>query len=365
MDLGNIVQAACLAHDIGNPPFGHAGEKAVSFWFQGSGRKYLAGLDENDVRDLSKCEGNAQGFRILTQTESNVFRGGLRLTYATLGAFMKYPRTSAQGGTKFGVYLSEEGILDEIASGLGLIRLEGDKWCRHPLAFLTEAADDICYAVLDLEDAVELRVLQFREVANLLLTVLDEETRSKIEDSIVDENEFRVNFSRIRGPVFDALIEAAVNAFVLNSGRIMSGTAGETPLFSLLAKDDPHRLLIDDAKEMGRIDVYPEEFKSEVELGCFTTLAILLDAFCAAAVEQAQCLTDPMERMTLSHKSDLVLRKLGNHAPNAENAPDKRGWNNYLCLRRVLDYILGMTDNFARDLSRHLRGDTAYYSPYT
>ena len=170
-DIGNIVQAACLAHDLGNPPFGHAGEEAIIHWFD-QNRDALPNVMQEDFRhDVNSLEGNAQGFRIITQLENHLFTGGLRLTYATLGAFQKYPWTSRKREKKFGAYISEEPILDRVFAELGLERRGVHGWCRHPLAHLVEAADDICYAIIDIEDAVELGIIKFPEAAEVLLSV--------------------------------------------------------------------------------------------------------------------------------------------------------------------------------------------------
>jgi dGTPase len=144
-DLGTIVHAACLAHDLGNPPFGHGGEEGMIYWFETNGPNFFRNLSPEHKRDLIAVEGNAQGFRTIAQTENHLFDGGLQLTYATLGTFHKYPWTSRNGYKKFGSFLSEERILDAVCNELGLIQTGPSSWCRHPLAHLVEAADDICY----------------------------------------------------------------------------------------------------------------------------------------------------------------------------------------------------------------------------
>jgi dGTPase len=172
-DLGTIVHAACLAHDLGNPPFGHGGEEGMIHWFETNGPSIFANLSNDHRRDLISVEGNAQGFRIVGQTENHLFDGGLQLTYATLGAFHKYPWTSRKGEKKFGSFLSEEDLLNRIGEKLGLVSTGASLWCRHPLAHLVEAADDICYSIIDLEDAVELRILSFEQVVEFFLESFD------------------------------------------------------------------------------------------------------------------------------------------------------------------------------------------------
>ena len=131
------------------------------YWFETQGPSLFKNLSSEYKHDLIAVEGNAQGFRIITQTENHLFKGGLQLTYATLGAFHKYPRTSRAGQKKFGCYLAEEHILEQVGQKLGLVQTGPNTWCRHPLAHLVEAADDICYSIIDLEDAVELKILSF------------------------------------------------------------------------------------------------------------------------------------------------------------------------------------------------------------
>ncbi|MDX1788465.1 MAG: dNTP triphosphohydrolase, partial [Psychrobacter sp.] len=186
-DVGVIVQAACLAHDIGNPPFGHAGEYAIRDWFMHPERqKVLQNLNNNEQLDLLAYEGNAQGFRILARNEHHPDLGGMRLTCATLGAFMKYPWLAThsnliyQGSPttnmqKFGCFYSEAAQLEELAARLHLPRSEKhDGFARHPLAYLLEAADDICYALIDLEDGINLNMLSYAEVAAIFYELIGE-----------------------------------------------------------------------------------------------------------------------------------------------------------------------------------------------
>ena len=163
--LGMIVSTACLAHDIGNPPFGHAGEQAISQWFRDKGKEFLCPLTEQQKRDFLNFEGNAQGFRILTRLQHPGNNGGLQLTYATLSAFSKYPTSSIavskENGNssvarkKHGFFAADKQAFSQVAKTVGLIPSDREEsWCRHPLAFLVEAADDICYSIIDLEDGV-------------------------------------------------------------------------------------------------------------------------------------------------------------------------------------------------------------------
>ena len=353
-DLGTIVQAACLAHDVGNPPFGHAGEEAIIHWFDQNRDKLPAYIQEDLKHDLSSLEGNAQGFRIVTQLENHVFTGGLRLTYATLGAFQKYPWTSRKGEKKFGAYITEAAILDKIFGELGLEKRGDNAWCRHPLAHLVEAADDICYAIIDIEDAVELGILRFEEAKDVLLALFTNEERLTIEQTLVPPKMHRVNFARMRGQVFDKTISGAIEAYLGAYGRIMTGNY-DGALFDLLAAKDPRRTIIARAKKLGRESIYTDTRKVEIEIGCYSTFDTLLVEFCEAAHNQAQILNDPSNESKLKWKSGRVLRLLGDHAPSRDNAPPG-GWTPYQCFRRVIDFVSGMTDNYAVYIARQLQG---------
>ncbi|MDO4226606.1 dGTP triphosphohydrolase, partial [Neisseria sp.] len=166
-DIGAVVQVACLAHDLGNPPFGHTGEDALRDWFRNPAHgRYLDTLSEAERNDVQTYEGNAHSLRILASLEMYRGKGGMRLTAATIGALLKYPWTTLDpnGRKKFNIYQTELPFIRRVADELGLIGQGGDRWARHPLSYLMEAADDICYALLDLEDAVEIGLLGDAEV---------------------------------------------------------------------------------------------------------------------------------------------------------------------------------------------------------
>src|SRR5690606_3031868 len=181
-DFGAIVAAAALAHDIGNPPFGHSGEKAIGEYFSlGNGKRFRSMLSDKEFADLAKFEGNANGFKILTENRPGI-PGGIRLSYATLGAFMKYPKESLPhrptahiGDKKFGVFQSERSFFKEVANELGLIPTgKGNDlgFKRHPLAFLVEAADDICYTIIDFEDGINLGLIEEEYALEYLINLV-------------------------------------------------------------------------------------------------------------------------------------------------------------------------------------------------
>lgn len=342
-DLGVIVQAACLGHDIGNPPFGHAGEYAIRDWFkwaeaQGSG--LLEGLDEAQRRDLLTYEGNAQGFRIVTQIEYNQFRGGMRLSAATLGTLLKYPWTVEHGGQmgKFGCYQSEKHLLVEVAERLGLKSVDGSKWCRHPLAYLVEAADDICYALLDLEDGLEMGILRYEEVAQVLLQIAGEPPVG-YEQMAADGVSQRRRIAALRGAAMERAVNEVGDVFVQHEKALLNGTLNDD-LLELCHPDLTWG--VSSAKQLARERIFQNERKAKLEIGAYTTLGILLEAFIGAAHELHHTGHS-------SFKHQRVLALIG------ENTP-KPNWPLYDSYRRMLDFIGGMTDHYAVELAQEMGG---------
>lgn len=341
-DLGLIVQSAGLAHDIGNPPFGHAGEYAIRDWFSRHREDVrLQPLNELERLDLQLFEGNAQGFRVLTRIENHLFDGGLRLTFPTLGTLLKYPWGVEHAGPrgKFSVFHCEAEILHALGRDLGLVPRGEGRWCRHPLAYLLEAADDICYAILDLEDAIELHILGFEDVKQILLQLCGD---LEFDDAIfASQASARRKISALRGKAMENMVNSVVDAFVRQYDAIMAGRyTGE-----LLLDGDPLvRAGIGTAKRVARERVFPDTRKAELEVGAYTTLGILLEAFVDAVYEQYRNGADG-----LGYRSQKILSLMGIHAPAAEGPL-------YYGYRRALDFISGMTDNYASYLARQMAG---------
>jgi dGTPase len=341
-DLGMIVQAACLAHDIGNPPFGHAGEYAIRDWFRAQQDGFLLQeLNPLEVLDLQTFEGNAQGLRVVTRIENHLFDGGLRLTFPTLGTLLKYPwgvdKANARG--KFSSFQTELEILNKLGRELGLISQGENHWCRHPLAYLMEAADDICYAILDLEDAIELNILSFDQIKPILLEMCGD---LEFSDGIFDtEASARRKISALRGKAMENMIDAAVRAFIAHYQPIMAGTyRGE-----LLADGDAGVSSgIARAKKLARERVFPDTRKTELEVGAYRTLGALLDAFCRAVYDNHR-----RQGQNLSYQTEKILSLMGIHAP----PPSLPLYQSYM---RALDFIGGMTDNYASYLARQIGG---------
>ena len=339
-DLGIIVQAACLAHDIGNPPFGHAGEYAIQDWFKRpDNQPYLSGLTDIQKQDLQKFEGNAQGFRTLAQTEYHLYNGGLRLTFPTLGASLKYPWTAGKASAKgkFSCFQSEYRFLQELANKLGLIKLEDGRFARHPLSYLMEAADDICYALIDLEDAVELSILEFEQVEEIFLDI--QGTKVLALDNMGNISAAR-QLSSLRSKTIGCIIDAVVNTFVENVEAILSGTF-EGDLIA--ACPDGVRNGIGRAKQLAINKVFMDVQKTETEIGAYTVLSTLLETFIEAGFEFHQ----KRDRSQLSYRTKRVFDLMSGEAPGEH-------LSQYEIYQRMVDYIAGMTDNYALYLARQI-----------
>jgi dGTPase len=347
-DIGAILQAACLAHDIGNPPYGHTGEDAIRHWFLEPQNAYLLeGLSDLEKADLQTFEGNAQGFRIVTQVEYHRFSGGMRLTQATLGTFLKYPWTvehatkSGAKANKFGCFQSELPILSSIANGLGLIAQGDHKWCRHPLVYLMEIADDICYGLIDLEDGIEMGILRYEEVEEILKPLFADEWPKYQQDFDLADNQRR-RLSMLRGKAMEKLVSAASQAFLENEAELLAGT-----LKGELTDHCPEvvRQAIGGAKRLAKERIFKDPRKTAIEVGAYSTLANLLTAFLQAAKEL-------IETGHSTFRNSRVLEMMGPSAPQAD-------WTLYQAYMRVLDYVAGMTDNYAADIAQQFSG----YSP--
>lgn len=344
-DLGMIVQSACLAHDIGNPPFGHSGEDAIRHWFQqAKGKGWLDEMCEEQQADFLFFEGNAQGFRVLTQLEYHQFDGGMRLTYATLGAFLKYPWTAQYASqglfklNKFGCYQNELPALQTIADKLGLPQLDKQRWARHPLVYLVEAADDICYGLIDLEDGVEMDLLAYQEVEELLLNLVGDDLPETYR--LLGPNDSRRRkLAILRGKAIEHLTQAAAHAFVEQQELLLAGTLPGDLVHHMR---DPARSCILKAKQLAREKIFQDKRKTLHEIGAYTTLEILLNAFCGAVLEFHS-------GQPLSFKNQRIFDLLGNSAPQS-------GWTAYQSFLRVVDYIGGMTDNYATGMAREMTG---------
>lgn len=279
-DFGAIVAAAALAHDIGNPPFGHSGEKAIGAYFKtGNGKRFREYLTAKQYEDLTSFEGNANGFKLLTQTKNGV-QDGLRLSYATLGAFTKYPKESlpyrpstAISDKKFGFFQSEKEIFADVAESLGLISVEENelRFKRHPLAFLVEAADDICYTLIDFEDGINLGWIEEEYALEYLIKL--------VKDTIITENyqqltTTKARVSYLRALAINTLIQDTVQIFLENEEAILAGKFD----FALLDKSN-YKAQIDDIIQLSIKNVYQSRQVVEKEIAGYKIINTLLDVY--------------------------------------------------------------------------------------
>jgi dGTPase len=357
--FGAIVQAACLAHDLGNPPFGHSGENAVQAWFDSEiGKKYLEDLNLQEKEDLKLFEGNAQGFRILTNSERQTGRKSMQLTYATLATFTKYTRESLidndnlkqeieskASGKKYSFFQSDKKKFKEVANKVGLIQFsENPVWyCRHPLAFLVEAADDICYQIMDLEDGFNMGYIDYETTEDLLLDVAGEEYKSKLQTSH-NKSVMRENIRFLRGKAMNKLIDVAEKAFIQHEDELLTGTF-DIPL--LKAASDDLKQKLKNIKEEIKRKVYNSQEVLSIEIAGYDVVSALLSEFIPAVNDRLVA-----DAKLISKKNNKIREML----PSKTIIEDQLGSENYLNILRVTDYISGMTDSYAVSLFRKIKG---------
>lgn len=302
-DFGSIVAAAALAHDIGNPPFGHSGEDAISHFFKsGSGKKYKGELSKNEYQDLCEFEGNANGFKILTQHKQGR-PGGLRLSYATLGSFTKYPKASLPKNDyknvcykKYGFFQSEASMFENIASELGLLKdLSTNQFCRHPLAFLVEAADDICYTIIDFEDGINLGLIEEEFALEYLIKLVKGNIQNEKYNNLPDKMS-RVSY--LRALAIGTLIDDAVKVFIEKEEALMKGEVK----FSLLEKSQ-YKAQMDDIIKLSIERVYNSKEVIDKELSGFEVINELLLRYTNAV---NNCYHE-----SGSHYDNLILKLMG------------------------------------------------------
>jgi dGTPase len=283
-DFGAIVAAAALAHDIGNPPFGHSGEKAIGEYFAiGKGQQYKDQLTPKQWQDLIDFEGNANGFSVLTSSRPGI-EGSLRLSYATLGAFTKYPKESLPkkptkniADKKYGFFQSDKDFFKEVATELGMISNKSNDdigYERHPLAFLVEAADDICYTIIDFEDGINLGLVS-EDFALEYLIKLVKDTIDTAKYQTLTTKEDRISY--LRALAIGNLINDAVRVFIENEDAILQGKFH----FALTDKSK-YKAQMDDIIKLSVKNIYQSREVIEKELSGYQIINNLLDKFITA-----------------------------------------------------------------------------------
>ncbi len=289
-DFGAIVAAAALSHDIGNPPFGHSGEKSIGEYFKtGKGKKYQSVLSKKEYQDIIDFEGNANGFKLLTESREGV-SGGLRLSYATLGAFMKYPKESLPkkpskhiADKKFGFFQSEKDAFIEIANELGLKQTrEGQdiSYVRHPLTFLVEAADDICYTIIDFEDGINLGLISEDYALEYLIKLVKDSINTKKYNSLAYKQD---RLSYLRALAINTLITDAVSIFIANEEAILNGDFH----VSLLDKS-AYAAQIKDIITLSVNKVYKAQEVIEKEIAGYKIISDILEVYSAALINEKE-----------------------------------------------------------------------------
>ena len=336
-DIGAVVQVACLAHDLGNPPFGHTGEDALRDWFRSpKNAVFLQGLEEVERNDVQTYEGNAHSLRILANLEMYPNRGGMRLTAATIAALLKYPWTTRHpnGRKKFNIYQTELPFIRRVAEELGLVELGSDHWARHPLSYLMEAADDICYALLDLEDAVDLELLSDTEVESVLSGLTFVEPTWHAQSS-------RQRCAMLRGIAIGRAIDDVAQTFMKHQSDLLNGEFKGKDLLALCSSEVQDTL--ENAKELAKTRIFRHQSKLMTEIASFPCLGSILDLLVPAA---HQLLTEGHSGV----RQSLALELLKNEHPiSCEDSL-------YHAYMKILDFVGGMTDNAAAKMARELSG---------
>lgn len=339
--ISAIVSAACLAHDMGNPPFGHSGERAISAYFgEGSGKRWEPLVRAEGARweDFLYFEGNANAFRLLTHQFRGRRPGGFALTYSTVASIVKYPYSSllAGGKSKFGFFATEEETMKEVATELGLERRTASalSYARHPLVYLVEAADDICYQIMDIEDAAKLHILSREEAQGLLSAFFSEDDLREVQQGvrhITDPNE---QTAYLRSKVINLLVEEAAGIFLDAEQAILAGTFSGSLIHHLEPRT---KAAYEACSQTAYARIYRAREVVDVELAGHRIFTALLDQLL-----EAQLHPDYQYSRTL-------LSRVSSQYEMGQSSMYGR-------IQSTLDYISGMTDIYALDLYRRITG---------
>ncbi len=342
-EIGTIVSAACLAHDLGNPPFGHSGEKAIqTFFSEGPGLKIKSMVSSEFWDDITHFEGNANAFRILTHRFKGRRQGGFVMTYSMLASIVKYPFASslARNHGKFGFFASEAESYRKIADELGISckSAPGEplKYARHPLVYMVEAADDICYEIMDIEDSHKLKILSYAETEHLLLSFFDEDIQQKIRQRIIDEELTDENEKVVymRASVIGKLENECVAAFLAHEEEILAGTF-EGSLIDHIS--ERQKKAYQECEKISYSKIYQSKPVLDIELSGYQIMATLMKVFVEAAVNPSRF-----------YSKQLLRRVSSQYDIENENLEER--------IMAVLDYISGMTDIYALDIYQKING---------
>ncbi len=340
-EIGSIVSAACLAHDLGNPPYGHSGEKAISTFFSEGAGSYLRTVIEKDGgrwTDFTSFEGNANAIRLLMHQFKGRRKGGFAMTYSTLASIVKYPYSSKLSGgkNKFGFFASEEDDYRIIASNLGITKLQDNplRYVRYPLVYLVEAADDICYQVMDIEDAHKLHLISTENAMKLLLGFFEPERRQRRVDTLKLVSDVNEQIAYLRAGVIGLLVDECSRLFLAHEEEILSGVfAG-----SLIDRVSPAAATAFQAcSRFAYQYIYRSKEVLDVELAGYRIIGFLLEVFTKA----------------IQNPDHAYSRLLLNRVPEQYEIDSP---SMYGKIQAVVDYVSGMTDVYALDLYRKITG---------
>ena len=340
-EIGAIVSAACLAHDLGNPPFGHSGEKAISTFFsEGKGCALQSRVEAEGGRwtDFTCFEGNANAVRLLMHQFRGRRQGGFVMTYSTLASIVKYPFSSELSGgkNKFGFFQSEECDYRSIAGELSIKTINENplKFARHPLVYLVEAADDICYQVMDIEDAHKLHLISTEKAIALLLNFFDNEKRERRVRNLQIVSDTNEQIAYLRASVIGLLVETCSRIFVEHEEDILSGTFDGALMRHLPdAIKEAYRACSDFAVS----HIYRAKDVLDIELAGYRIIGFLLEKF-----------TDAVENPNHAYSKLLLERIPEQYETKSETIYGK--------IQSIIDYVSGMTDIYALDLYRKITG---------
>lgn len=340
-EIGNIIASACLAHDLGNPAFGHSGESAISHYFTtGDGKIYQSQVTEAQWEDLVHFEGNANALRILTHPFAGKGTGGFSLTYATLAAIAKYPCSSVAGHNKqhiytkkYGFFQSEQAGFKKIAEEMGLHKVQESPliYKRHPLVYLVEAADDICYNIIDLEDAHRLKILTYAEVERLLLPLCRDEKMPERLAQIEDDD---AKITLMRAKSISTLIGLCSDLFYREQETILNGNFNKSLMDAI---DAPFLAVMKEIECISVKKIYNYASVVQIEVAGYQVMGGLLEEFIPAYLENNskyhQKLIELIPKQFLTQKTDA-----------------------YSKIQTILDFVSGMTDIYAVELFRKIKG---------
>ena len=341
--IGQIVSTACLAHDLGNPPFGHSGEKAIqTFFTEGAGNRLREEVSPAFWDDITHFEGNANAFRLLTHQFKGRRPGGFVMTYSTIASIVKYPHASSAAGKKgkFGFFQSEQETYQRLAAEMGIRRLsvEGEplRYARHPLVYLVEAADDICYEIMDLEDAHKLKIVSFDEASRLMLGFFEDEVQQRILQRIKDEQLTDPNEQIVymRSCVIGKLENECVKAFIDHEDEILAGSFEK----GLIDHISPlQREAYKACAKLSVARIYKSRPVLDVELSGYKIMATLMDQMVEAVMHPDRY-----------YSQQLIDRVSSQYDIDAKDLETR--------LMAVIDYISGMTDVYALDVYQKING---------